>query len=109
MSSFEDRQKGYERKFVHDQEIAFRVAARRNKLLGVWAAQKQGKPLDEAERYGANLAATVIEDRRKDIPGRVLFDLQKAGVTATLKEVREEYERLQQIATEQIMGEAGKA
>ena len=49
MSSFEDRQKGFEAKFAHDSEMQFKAEARRNKLLGLWAAEKMGLTGDDAQ------------------------------------------------------------
>ena len=48
MSDFSDRQKGFERKFAHDEELRFKATARRNRLLGLWAAEKLGKTGDDA-------------------------------------------------------------
>ena len=56
MSGFEDREKGYERKFEHDQEVAFKVRARRNHLLGQWAAEQMGLSGAAAEAYARELA-----------------------------------------------------
>ena len=56
MSGFEDREKGYERKFEHDQEVAFKVRARRNHLLGKWAAEQLGLQGAAAEAYARELA-----------------------------------------------------
>jgi hypothetical protein len=57
MSSFDDREKGFERKFERDQELAFRVRARRRKLLGAWAAQQLGLAGAAAESYAESIAA----------------------------------------------------
>jgi hypothetical protein len=51
MTTFEDREKGYERKFAHDQELKFRATARRNKMLGLWAAEQLGLSGEEAQAY----------------------------------------------------------
>ncbi|HUK60146.1 MAG TPA: DUF1476 domain-containing protein [Stellaceae bacterium] len=57
MPSFEDREKSFERKFEHDQELAFKVRSRRRKLLGLWAAQQLGLAGQDAEAYANGLAA----------------------------------------------------
>ena len=49
MSSFDEREKGYEKKFAHDAELRFKATARRNKLLGLWAAELMGKTGDDAD------------------------------------------------------------
>jgi len=51
MSSFDKRQEGFEKKFAHDEELRFKASARRNKLFGLWAAEKLGKTGTEAETY----------------------------------------------------------
>ena len=56
MSGFDEREKGYERKFEHDQELAFRVKARRNHMIGLWAAEKLGLKGDAAEHYAKAIA-----------------------------------------------------
>ena len=51
MASFEDREKGFERKFAHDEELKFKATARRNRLLGLWAAGQMGLSGDDAQNY----------------------------------------------------------
>jgi hypothetical protein len=55
MTTFEDRNKGFERKFAHDEELKFRATARRNKLLGLWAAEQLGLSGDEAQAYAVEV------------------------------------------------------
>jgi hypothetical protein len=104
MSSFDDRQRGFENKFIQDQETAFRLQARRNRLLGVWACDIMRKTGKEAEDYANALAESVVNDRRRDIPSRVLFDFTRAGLDITLKEVREAYEECLRRAQQDILG-----
>ena len=61
MSTFDDREKAFERKFEHDQELQFKANARRNKLLGLWAAGLMGKTGDEAESYAREIVAADFE------------------------------------------------
>ena len=64
MESFEDRQKGFEAAFQRDQELAFRITARRNRLFGLWAAERLGLPAgDAAERYAQTVVAQDFEAR----------------------------------------------
>jgi|SRR6185312_16421735 len=105
MSSFEEREREFEARFKHDQELAFKVKARRGKLLGLWAARHLGLGEAEAERYakevasaefggapGGGAAAKVAADfteRRVDIDrSRVLDELQRLG-----EEARKQIER----------------
>ena len=62
MTSFDDRQDAFEKKHAHDQETAFKVTARRNKLLGLWAAEKLGLTGDAAEAYAKEVVASDFEE-----------------------------------------------
>ena len=62
MTSLKDREEGFERKFVMDEEQRFRATVRRNKLLGMWAAQKLGKTGEEAEAYAKEVVVADIEE-----------------------------------------------
>ncbi|MDE3060759.1 MAG: DUF1476 domain-containing protein [Pseudomonadota bacterium] len=104
MTTFDDRDKGFENKFAHEEELAFRVVSRRNRLLGQWAAHKLGKSGAEAEQYGRGLALAAVEGA--DISEMVIKDLQKGGVHVTAKEIRAESELLLLEARKQIMGKA---
>ena len=62
MASSEDKKKAHENKFAHDSEMQFKAQARRNKLLGLWAAGKMGLPVDESETYAKNLVVEGIRE-----------------------------------------------
>jgi hypothetical protein len=64
MTSFKDREKGFERKFAHDEELKFKATARRNRLLGLWAATEMGVGGDEAQAYAREVIKADLE-----IPG----------------------------------------
>ncbi len=103
MTTFDEREKSFEQKFKHDQELRFKVHARRNKLLGLWAAGKMGLSGAEAEAY----AKTVVEaDFQKpgdaDVLEKVVKDLTGKGISTSTAEVRSEMERLLATAKEQI-------
>ena len=90
MTDFNDRQKGEERKFAMDAETAFRVAARRNRLLGHWAAEKMGLGPEETEAYAkAVIQADFEEAGDEDVIRKVLGDLTSAGVDADEEKIRE--------------------
>ncbi|MCC5972025.1 MAG: DUF1476 domain-containing protein [Pararhodobacter sp.] len=77
MSSFDDRQKSYESKFAHDAELAFRAEARRNRRLGLWAADLLGQSGPEASQYAEALLATALgENGGGRVFERVSADLQ---------------------------------
>jgi hypothetical protein len=103
MTSFNDREKAFEEKFKHDQELRFKVHARRNKLLGLWAAGKMSLTGADAEAY----AKTVVEsDFQKpgddDVLQKVLKDLTDKGISVSAGDVRKQMDSLFDTAKEQI-------
>ncbi|HZV17222.1 MAG TPA: DUF1476 domain-containing protein [Sphingobium sp.] len=89
MSSFEDREKAFENKYARDQELAFRVTARRNRLLGEWAAGLMGLTREETEAYAKSVVQADFEEAGdEDVIRKVLGDLVSAGVDADDQKVR---------------------
>lgn len=104
MTSFDDRQKGFEKKFAHDAELEFKATARRNKLLGLWAAEKLGKSGGDAAQYAKDLVMFDLEATGDDdVIGELLKDFGRAGLSISMKEIEAEIERLAPIAKKQIM------
>ena len=90
MTTFDDRERGFETKFVHDQEMLFRITARRNRLLGAWAAGLMGLTAEEADAYGkAVVQADFEEAGDEDVIRKLLGDLTSAGVETDEARVRE--------------------
>lgn len=93
MTDFKDREKAFEAKFAHDAEMLFRVTARRNRLLGEWAAEKMGLTPEEAEAYAKEVIAADFEEvGDEDVIRKVLgdmtsanCDIDDAGVRAALE------------------------
>ena len=80
MSQFDDRERAFEAKFARDEEMQFRVAARRNRLLGGWAAEKMGLTAVEAEAYGkAVIQADFEEAGDEDVIRKLLEDRKALG------------------------------
>jgi hypothetical protein len=76
MTTFDEREAAFERKFAHDEELRFKALARRNKLLGLWAAEKLGKSGAEAEEYAkAVVLADFEEPGHEDVFRKVRGDL----------------------------------
>lgn len=81
MSSFDDREKAFESKFAHDEELRFRILARRGKLIGLWAAEKLGKSGEAAEDYAKSVLLSDLEvPGDADIIAKLLADLAALGV-----------------------------
>jgi hypothetical protein len=106
MTSFDDREKAFEKKFEKDQEIQFKVTARRNKLLGLWAAGLMGKSGADAEAYAKEV---VLADFEKpgdsDVMAKLVKDLAAAGKPTEEHTVRKQAERLVEEAKKQVMTE----
>jgi len=107
MSTFDEREKAFENKFKRDQELQFKVKARRNKLLGQWVAAKTGLSGAAAEAYAKEVVSADFEKPGDDdVVQKVLKDLGAKGVKTTDAEIRREMERLEGEAKRQII-EAG--
>src|SRR5687768_9690226 len=107
MADFKDREKGEERKFAMDAETAFRVAARRNRLLGHWAAEKMGLSPEETEAYAkAVIQADFEEAGDEDVIRKVLGDLVGAGCEIDDAAVRAALDEKSVEARRQLMGES---
>ena len=109
MSKFNEREKGFEAKWKRDEELRFKVTARRNKLLGLWAAQKFGLEGGDAEAYAK---AVVIADFDRpgddDVVEKVLADFAKYDIEMTDHGLRKEMARLMDEASRQIEAQAAE-
>jgi len=106
MSTFDKRQKGFEGKFAHDQELQFKAEARRNKLLGLWAAEQMGLSGDEAEAYAKEvIKADFEEPGDEDVFRKVRGDFDAKGIEQSDHQIRRTMEELMQTAMEQIASE----
>ena len=106
MTSFADREKEFEARFKHDQEFRFKVTARRNRLLGLWAAQKMGLTDAEAETYAKEVLAAQFEpggDKR--VLNKIAGDLAAKGQTITQAQIRFELEHFAEQAKQRLMKE----
>lgn len=101
--SFKDREEGFERKFAHDEELKFKAMARRNKLLGLWAAEKLGKSGEEAEAYAREVVAADFEEAGdNDVFRKIRGDFDAAGVAQSDHQIRCTMEELLATAVRQI-------
>jgi hypothetical protein len=81
MTDFKDRESAFESKFARDEEMQFRVTARRNRLLGQWAAEKMGLTSEETDAYAKEVVAADFEEAGdEDVIRKLLGDLTSAGV-----------------------------
>ncbi|MEX1147485.1 MAG: DUF1476 domain-containing protein [Sphingomonadales bacterium] len=106
MSQFDDRKKGFEAKFVHDQELSFKANARRNKMLGLWAAEKMGLSDAEAEQYARDVIKADFEEAGdEDVFRKIRRDFDAKGITLSDHQIRREMEDKMTIARDQLMSE----
>ncbi len=106
MATFDERQKGFEQKYKHDKELEFKINARRNKLLGLWAAQQLGIPQAEAEAYAKSVVmADFAKPGDQDVVDKVLDDFKARGIEMSEHKVRRRMEELLEIARQQVLSE----
>jgi hypothetical protein len=90
MTTFDDRERAFETKFARDQEMAFRILARRNRLLGHWAARLMGLTEAEADAYAKDVVRADFEEAGdEDVIRKLLGDLISAGVDCDESRIRE--------------------
>jgi hypothetical protein len=90
MTTFDERERAFETKFAHDEEMRFRVTARRNRLLGQWAARQMGLSEAEADSYARDVVRSDFEEAGDhDVVRKVLGDLTAAGIDCDEASVQE--------------------
>jgi hypothetical protein len=109
MSQFDDRKKGEEARYAFDQETQFKISVRRNKLLGLWAAERMGLTGAPADAYAKTVVLSDLEEAGDDdVLRKVAADLDKAGKSATEAELRTRMAELLPEARRMIMEETKK-
>ena len=90
MTTFDDRERAFETKYAHDEDLRFRVIARRNRLLGMWAARLMGLSDAEADAYAKDVIRADFEEAGdEDVVRKLLGDLTAAGVETDDAQIRE--------------------
>ena len=108
MSSFDDRERAEEAKYALDQATEFKIMARRNKLLGLWAAELLGLSGDEAETYAKSVVMADLEEPGDDdVFRKVRGDFDAKGVERSDTRIKEHMAELLPVARDQILKEAG--
>ena len=104
MTTFDDRENAFENKYAHDEEMKFKAEARRNKLLGLWAAELLGKTGEDADAYAKEVVRADFEEAgHEDVVRKVAGDL---GDLADADTIRGKMDELLRTAKDQIMNEA---
>lgn len=103
MTSMKDRQEGFERKFALDEEQKFRAVARRNKALGLWAAEKLGKTGADADAYAKEVVNSDFEEAGDhDVFRKIRKDFDAAGIDQSDHQIRRTMNELMAAAAEQV-------
>ena len=107
MTTFNDRERAEEAKFAHDEETMFRITARRNRMVGIWAAEKMSLSPEEAEAYAKSVVQADFEEAGdEDVIRKLLGDLVSAGVETDEAEVRAALDAKMVEARRSVIGEA---
>jgi hypothetical protein len=95
MTTFDKREEGFEKQFAHDEELKFKATARRNKLVGLWAAEKLGLKGAEAEAYAKAVVMSDLEDTADhDVFGKLRKDFDAKGVALSDHQIRRTMDEL---------------
>ena len=105
MNTFDEREKDFEARYKHDQELQFKVKARRNRLLGLWAAAKMGLEGDAAATYAREVVDAEFHGGDRHVLDKVTADLAAKGQSPTAAQVQFEMNHLAETAKQQIMQE----
>ena len=108
MTQFDDRQRAFESKFAHDEEMKFRITARRNRLLGEWAARQMGLSEAETEAYAKDVVRADFEEAGdEDVVRKLLGDLTSANVDCDEAKIRDALQHKTVEARRQLMEAQG--
>ena len=102
MTTFDKREQNFEAQLVHDEKLRFKAIARRDKWVGLWAAQKLGKKGAEAENYAATVVAANIERGGDEVFNKIRADFDKAGVKQSDHQIHRKLDELLAAATAEV-------
>jgi hypothetical protein len=103
MTTFDKREEGFEKKFAHDEELRFKARARRNKLLGLWAAEKLGLAGAEAEAYAREVVMADLEKPGDDdVVAKIRSDFDAKGIQQSEHQLRRTMDELMEQAIAQL-------
>jgi hypothetical protein len=103
MTTFDKREAGFENKFAHDEELRFKATVRRNKLLGVWAAEKMGMSGVDADSYAKEVVASDFEEAGDDdVMRKLVSDFKARGIDQSEQQIRSAMSDLMVTAIAQV-------
>jgi hypothetical protein len=101
-TTFDKREEDFERRFAHDEELRFKSIARRNKLLGLWAAEKLGLSGADADTYARDIVMTEYGEGDRDVFKKIRDDFDQKGVVQSDHQIRRTMEELLEQAVKQV-------
>jgi len=102
MTSFDKREEAFEQRFAHDEELRFKATARRNKMLGLWAAEKLGLTGAEADSYALSVVMSAFEDSAHDVVTKIRKDFDAKGVVQSDHQITRQMTELMAQAIEDV-------
>ncbi len=103
---FDEREKGYEAKFKLDEELSFKIRARRNKLLGYWLAKKFDMSAEKIESYSKEIVMVDLDEPGiDDVIRKVMTDVKARGLAITEKQVTDKISDLEAVAVREVTAE----
>ena len=103
MTTFDKREEAFEQQFAHDEELRFKATARRNKMLGLWAAQKLGLSGPDADSYALSVVMSAFEESAAhDVMRKILKDFDAKGVAQSDHQIAREMTELMARAIEDV-------
>lgn len=106
MSTFDDRENAFESQYAHDEEMEFKAVARRNKLLGLWAAELMGITGDDADAYAKDVVKADFEEAgHEDVFRKIRGDFDARGIEQSDHQIRHRMDQLLEDARKQIRSE----
>jgi hypothetical protein len=102
MTTFDKREEAFEQQFAHDEELRFKATARRNKMLGLWAAEKLGLSGAEADSYALSVVMSAFEDAAHDVMHKIRKDFDAKGVAQSDHQIARQMTELMAKAIEDV-------
>jgi hypothetical protein len=102
MTTFDKREEAFEQQFAHDEELRFKATARRNKMLGLWAAEKLGLSGAEADSYALSVVMSAFEDSTHDVMHKIRKDFDAKGVAQSDHQIARQMTELMARAIEDV-------
>lgn len=102
MTTFDKREEAFEKQFAHDEELRFKATARRNKMLGLWAAEKLGLSGAEADSYALSVVMSAFEDSTHDVANKIRKDFEAKAVAQSDHQIGRQMTELMAIAIQDV-------